>query len=282
MDAGAPGGGNQTVHSPRHSDIDYELPNGINLGIRTKRDIKMPSPAPVVHDDVLPWHVKLMDIVVITNPDNMEREQKYWGCAYRWEITDPRLKNTKTPKDMLGLEMVIREKITALAQQYGTLGATIKAHSDAWFHATQITMPGRCTLALFYEYFRIEKPVVTIMALQGLYHIRYKDHGDKNLEGFWEAWKEVVRKLGNLVKEDTLAQELVRHLDQSYILKYELAAYKREVPEVDDWKWDSVARIVAQKITDIQIKARTDGQLRAAGIDPGGGFAKGRPSPAAG
>ena len=135
---------------------------------------------------------------------------------------------------MLGLELIIREKITALAAQYGTLAATIKAHPDAWFHATQTSMPGRCTLALFYEYFRIEKPVVTIMALQGLYHIHYWQYGDKNLEGFWEAWKEVVRKIGNLVKEETLTQELMRHLDQSHILKHEIGAYKREVPEVDD------------------------------------------------
>ena len=82
--------------------------------------------------------------------------------------------NTKTPKDMFGLEMTIRGKVIQLASQYGTLAATLKAHSDVWFHATQTFMPGRCTLALFYEYFRIEKPVVTIMALQGLYHIQIR------------------------------------------------------------------------------------------------------------
>ena len=36
------------------------------------------------------------------------------------------------------------------------------------------------------------------------------------------------------------------------------------------------------EITDIQIKARVEGQLRHAGIDPGGGFTKGRSPPVAG
>lgn len=139
-------------------------------------------------------------------------------------------------------------------------------------------MPGRCTLALFYEYFRIEKPVVTIMALQGLYHIRYKAYGEKNLEGFWEAWKEVVRKIGNFLKESTLTQELMRRLSQSHVLKHEIDAYRRDVPDAEEWEWDCVARIVAQKITDIKIKARADDQLRHAGIDPGGGFKGGPPT----
>ena len=107
-EAVAAGGGVQTAHppnSPRNSDTDYELPNGANLAPKGKRDIKLPSPAPIVHDDVLPWHVKLMDIIGITNPENMDREKQYWGCAYRWKITDQRLKNTKTPKDIIGLEM---------------------------------------------------------------------------------------------------------------------------------------------------------------------------------
>ena len=113
---------------------------------------------------------------------------------------------------MFGVEAIIRERITVLATGYGNLTATIKAHSDAWFHATSTTMPGRCTLALFYEHFRVEKPVVNIMALQGLYNIDYQQFGDKNLKGFWEAWKEVVRKIGNLVSVNTLAQETIRHL----------------------------------------------------------------------
>ena len=181
--------------------------------------IKLPYPSPVVHDDVLPWHVKLMDALAQTNPENLEREKLYWGNVYRWKISDPRLKNTRTPRDMLGVEAVLREKVTQLAAQYGTLAATMKAHSDAWFHATQTTMPGRCTLALFYEYFRIEKPVVNIMALQGLYHTDYRQYGDKNLKGFWEVWKEVVRKVGNLVSENTLTQETMRHLTYSHALK---------------------------------------------------------------
>ena len=239
--ASVPGGGNLSAHpenSPRYSDIAYGSPDGVCRGVKGKRDFKLPYPTPIVHDDVLPWHVKLMDIFATSNPDNLEREMIYWGNAYRWKITDPRLKNTKTPKDMLGLEMTIREKITQLASQYGGLAATLKAHSDAWFHATQTTMPGRCTLALFYEYFRIEKPAVTTMALQYLYNIHYKDFGDKNLEGFWEAWKDVVRKLGDLVKIQVLTQELVSRLGNSYMLKDELAAYKREVTDAEGWDWD--------------------------------------------
>ena len=67
-----------------------------------------------------------------------------------------------------------------MAVGYGNLVATIKAHSDAWFHATSSTMPGRCTLALFYEYFRVEKPVVNIMALQGLYNTDYRQFGESS------------------------------------------------------------------------------------------------------
>ena len=83
---------------------------------------------------------------------------------------------------------------------------------------------------------REARRVVTIMALRGLYRTRYKDFGDKNLEGFREAWKEVVRKIGNLLKIDTLAQELMRHLSCSYILKDEIGAYRREAPDAEDWQ----------------------------------------------
>ena len=108
---------------------------------------------------------------------------------------------------MFGIEAIIREKITVMAIGYGNLAATIKAHSDVWFHSTQTTMPGRCTLALIYEYFRIEKPVVNIMALQGIYNTDYRQFGDKALKGFWEHWKEVVRNVGNLVSVNTLTKK---------------------------------------------------------------------------
>ena len=110
-------------------------------------------------------------------------------------------------------------------------------------------MSGRKTPALFYEYFRIEKPVVNTMALQGLHKINYAQHGDKHLIGCWEAWREVVRKLGTLITIEVLTQELVRHLcDSPKLLKDEMREYNKAEPNPEKWCGDDVARIVTDKI----------------------------------
>ena len=96
-------------------------------------------------------------------------------------------------------------------------------------------MSGRKTLALFYEYFRIDKPIVNTLALQGLYKICYAQFTDRNLVGFWEAWKEVVRKLGTLITIEVLTQELVRHLsDSPKLLKDEMRAFKSAEPNPEN------------------------------------------------
>ena len=78
-------------------DIPYEDPDhGDYKGHTGKRDLKLPYPAPTNHDDVLPWHVKLMEVIAIGNPRNYEREMVYWGNAWCWKIDDPRF-NDRTP-----------------------------------------------------------------------------------------------------------------------------------------------------------------------------------------
>ena len=69
-----------------------------------------------------------------------------------------------------------------------------------------------------------------------------------------------------------LTQELMRHLANSHVLKDEIAHYKRECPNSDEWQWDNVARIVTQKIRDMEIKARADNQLGQAGLGIDGGY----------
>ena len=122
-------------------------------------------------------------------------------------------------------------------------------------------MSGRKTLALFYEYFRIDKPIVNTLVLQGLYKICYAQFTDRNLVGSWEAWKEVVRKLGTLITIEVLTQELVRHLsDSPKLLKDEMRAFKSAEPNPGKWKWDDVARIVTAKIREQEVQMRTDQQ----------------------
>ena len=70
---------------------------------------------------------------------------------------------------------------------------------------------------------------------------------------------------------NTLTQETVRRLTYSHILKTEIDRYRADVQDPEEWEWNSVARIVAQKISDLEIKTRTDEQLRNSGFQNGPG-----------
>jgi len=170
------------------------MPTGDPTPQINNRSLKLPMPLPSNHDDVLQWHIKLLDCMVSTNYRNMEREKSYWNKARSWEIVDPRINNTRTPPDMLALGSIIREKVNGAAENYTNLAATLKQHADAWFHANQQTLPARKTLALFYEYFRIEESAGNSMALTLFRNLRFTQYGDKNLQGFGrhgEKWSAV-------------------------------------------------------------------------------------------
>ena len=70
----APAAANRSVSV----DIDY-LPTGHPAPMVNNRSLKLPMPLPSNHDDVLHWHLKLLDCMVSTNYRNMEREKSYWN-----------------------------------------------------------------------------------------------------------------------------------------------------------------------------------------------------------
>ena len=54
---------------PASSDIPFDDPAG-DTSSPHNRSLKLPSPLPPNHHDVLPWHVKVSDGVCSTNPKN--------------------------------------------------------------------------------------------------------------------------------------------------------------------------------------------------------------------
>ena len=140
---------------------------------------------------------------------------------------DSRFTNTRTPPDQLALDSLIREKINGVAENFSGLAAQLKQHADAWFHANQQTLPARKTLALFYEYFRIEESAGNSMALTTFRNLRFTQYGDKNVPAFWEAWREMVRRLGTLVGLKALAECLFREIAESKLMADELKDFKR-------------------------------------------------------
>ena len=66
-----------------------------------------------------------MEIIGNGNPKDLEkREMIYWNNAWNWKIDDERL-NAPTPRDMMTVEVIIREKCTALADCLDFRGAVL-------------------------------------------------------------------------------------------------------------------------------------------------------------
>ena len=166
---------------------------------------------------------------------------------------------------MLALDSIIREKINGVAENYTNLAATLKQHADAWFHANQQTLPARKTLALFYEHFRIEESAANSMALTLFRTLRYSQYGDKNLLGFWEAWREMVRRLGTLVGLKALAESLYREIADAKILHDEMKDFKKliSVNGINAQHYDILCNIITNKIADVDHDTRTKEQLAA-------------------
>jgi len=160
---------------------------------------------------------------------------------------------------MLALDSIIREKVNGAAENYTNLAATLKQHADAWFHANQQTLPARKTLALFYEYFRIEESAGNSMALTLFRNLRFTQHGDKALQGFWEAWREVVRRLGTLVGLKALAECLFREIADSRLMFDELKDFKKltSISGIQDCHYDLLCKMITDKIADTDLATRT-------------------------
>ena len=87
--------------------------------------------------------------------------------------------NTPTPPDQLVLEVVFTDKVGNLAKNCTGLEAKLQAHERAFFAVNNRSMPGRKSLALYYEHFRIDVSATTTMAMEDLYSLKFKEWGDK-------------------------------------------------------------------------------------------------------
>ena len=97
------------------------------------------------------------------------------------------------------------------------------------------------------------------MAMSDLYTLHFSQYGDKHPAAFWTAWKDVVRKCGCLVQIRTMLQLLVRQLAKSHALKDEIRNFRKA--KVSQCKYDELAKIIHQKIVDIDLEAHADAQL---------------------
>ena len=68
---------------------------------------------------------------------------------------------------------------------------------------------------------------VTVWHLTLFRNLRFTQYGDKNLQGFWEAWREMVRRLGTLVGLKALAECLFREIAESRLMHDELKDFKK-------------------------------------------------------
>ena len=113
-------------------------------------------------------------------------------------------------------------------------------------------------MALFYKNFRIEAPVANCMAMGDLAAIQFMNFTDKDLEGFWEAWKVVVQGIVGMVNVKYITEMLVHQLTFSKILADDIKNYKTQPSET--WDYDDLATIVTAKIRERALHDRTKKQ----------------------
>ena len=131
------------------------------------------------------------------NPNNTRREKQYWEKVYKWRSNDPRLSERRTPKDMLAMDMIIRQKIKELALSHQPhckgLHETMLAKENASWAAKQDLLPSCQLRALFYENFRIDEPSQDAMAMADLHALNWSSFGEKMVG--WKLSGRLSRKL---------------------------------------------------------------------------------------
>ena len=242
------------------SDVESEVDERVT-NVVTNRRVNFPTPYPTGYKDVPQWDNLLLTHISMGNPDNMRREKQYWEKAYKWKSNDPRLSERETPKDMIGVDMIIRQKIKELATSHQPyckgLLESMKAKEDAWWAARQDLLPARQLLAMFYENFRIDAPAQDAMAIADFNALGWSSFGEKlgGLEAFWEAFKRASAAVSHLMTAETITGQLVEKLTPAKVIAEEMKEFKRL--HHSEWTYDIIADIMRIKIEERATVART-------------------------